>query len=106
MRRDRAKVAEELVSSAREHAETTAYAAPAADPDPAPRPAAQPALAQAYGFPIPREVEEAERQVQLAVRIPESLRWAVRMAGLMHGVEMQELVRQALEEKLDRLVGG
>lgn len=104
MRRDKAQVASELVNSARQQAEATRYEAPA-NGVPAARPQ-PPEMATAYGFPIPREVTEAERQVQLAVRIPESLRWAVKMASLMTGVEMQALVEEALAEKLERLARG
>ncbi len=103
MRRDKAQVASELVNSARQQAEATRYEAAANGAATRPQP---PEMATAYGFPIPREVTEAERQVQLAVRIPESLRWAVKMASLMTGVEMQALVEEALAEKLERLARG
>jgi hypothetical protein len=73
---------------------------------PAPTPAAAtPAvrLTTLYGARVPFRPSEQEKLVNLCAEVPKSLREAVRWWASALDLEMQELVRVAVEEKLTRL---
>jgi pyruvate/2-oxoglutarate dehydrogenase complex dihydrolipoamide acyltransferase (E2) component len=86
---------------------TTPKPAAAAPPTAAsePSPAAAPALrlTTLFGARVPFRPREQEKLVNLCAEVPKSLREAVRWWASALDLEMQELVRLAVEEKLRRL---
>ncbi|GGO41288.1 hypothetical protein [Deinococcus humi] len=69
---------------------------PAAIPD-----ASQQGRGKAQGTPPPVDAP-AEKMVQLNVTVPPELRRAVRIKALQQGVEVSTVVRQLLQQWLDR----
>ena len=126
MRSDKLEKAKQLVGASMDQAEATSYA-PSTTPEPvgaAEPPTHEPAPAEpdspestvapltepdskppaqtatAYGFVIPSGI--GQELVQLGVRIPADLRAALRTCSMMQQVEIQEMVRDALERELRR----
>jgi len=121
---DRLEKAKQLVGASLDQADATSYAAAAKDAPQAPppdavkepmqatQPESQPAVPDkpdspastaaptAFGFVVPPGT--GQELVQLGVRIPADLRAALRTCGMMQQVEIQELVRDALERELRR----
>jgi len=119
MRSDKLEKAKQLVGASLEQADATSYApATKHEPEPELGPVGPPATESekqaslqpdskpdnptplAYGFVVPAGT--GHELVQLGVRIPADLRAALRTCSMMQQVEMQELIRDALERELRR----